>query len=256
MKPQEFEVKIANLNVSLFERIESQTSVNDKKSLLAMQKIVRSCKDPYIYLEIGSHLGGSIQPHLLDHKCCKIFSIDKRPLVQPDERWAEGYEYFDNSTQRMLDNLKGLVVDLGKITCFDSDASDIDKNRIIPRPDICFIDGEHTNRKVISDFQFCRSVLSDSGVIIFHDADIITEGIGLIIKSLSNTAKFKAYYLPDGIFVLDFMRDDMRFEKIRSEGVKVYILHSFMEILRRKCRQLPLPLKTSIKSFLKFFRLI
>jgi hypothetical protein len=100
----QFEEKLNRLDLALFEKISSQTTEDDKRSLLAIQNATREIYPNYNYLEIGSHLGGSIQPHLVDEKCAKIYSIDKRPLVQPDERGVN-YGYPENSTQRMLDLL-------------------------------------------------------------------------------------------------------------------------------------------------------
>ena len=86
MNVKGFEDRLAGLDISLFSQIPSQTTDADKRSLLAAQVTTRDSPDGYVYLEIGSHLGGSIQPHLLDPKCNKIYSIDKRPSVQPNER--------------------------------------------------------------------------------------------------------------------------------------------------------------------------
>src|SRR5215210_9559817 len=107
-----FEKQISNLDLKLFEKINSQSTDDDKKSLLACQFAVRELKPDYNYLEIGSYLGGSIQPHLLDEKCAKIYSIDKRPKQQPDQRGID-YVYQNNSTARMLEQLR--QVDSDKI---------------------------------------------------------------------------------------------------------------------------------------------
>ena len=77
---------LKNLDTSVFEGIPSQTSDDDRKSLLALQAGVRSRRKTYTYLEIGSFLGGSLQPHLLDRSCERIYSIDKRCVVAPDDR--------------------------------------------------------------------------------------------------------------------------------------------------------------------------
>jgi len=200
-----FESMISRLDIGLFNEILSQTGDDDKKSLLAVQSAVRGIKKSYVYLEIGSHLGGSIQPYLLDHRCSRIYSIDKRPEVQPDERFLEGCLYPDNSTKRMLSGLKRLSEDIQKITCFDNDASEVDKNKIELKPDICLIDGEHTNKKVISDFNFCRSVLNEDGIIIFHDAGVVKRGLREIIGCLKkNKENFKSANLKSSIFVLFF----------------------------------------------------
>src|SRR4051812_12044666 len=95
LMPQ-FEDRIAELDLSLFDVIPSQSTSDDKGSLLALQLAVRDAVGEYTYLEIGSYLGGSIQPHLLDPECRKIYSIDKRPRSQPDERGID-YIYENNS---------------------------------------------------------------------------------------------------------------------------------------------------------------
>ena len=103
-----FEQAIAALDLKLFEKIESQSTEPDKQSLLALQSAVRELRPGYRYLEIGSYLGGSIQPHLLDDKCGHIYSLDKRPLQQPDARGFD-YRYLNNSTERMLENLRSVA---------------------------------------------------------------------------------------------------------------------------------------------------
>ena len=82
---------IENLDITIFDKIPSQTSEIDRRCLLAIQRHIRNNRDFYNYLEIGSHLGGSIQPHLLDHKCKHILSIDPRPTKQADDRCGGAY---------------------------------------------------------------------------------------------------------------------------------------------------------------------
>jgi len=231
---QDFETAIKHLETSLFDTIKSQTTELDKQSLLAIQNAVRNYKKSFVYLEIGSPLGGSIQPYLLDPKCAKIFSIDKRPEVQADERRKEGYRYAGNSSQRMIENLKAVSAEgVGKITVFDSDASDVDKALIRPRPDVCFIDGEHTNSAVVSDFVFCRSVVDGSGIIVFHDCQLVFQGIVSILKKLRRgKEKFKACFLPANIFVITFGDNDLGndpvvkklLKKIQATSIKRWIL--------------------------------
>ena len=60
----DFEKRLEKLDLSLFEKIESQSVPEDKESLLACQFAVRELRSGYNYLEIGSYLGGSIQPYL------------------------------------------------------------------------------------------------------------------------------------------------------------------------------------------------
>jgi hypothetical protein len=218
------ETMISNLDTKLF-RMKGQTDQREKKTLLIIQNIVRRVERSYVYLEIGSLLGATIQPHLLDSRCQAIYSIDKRPSKVPDERGRDIY-YSNNSTERMLICLRQVCKkDLNKIVCFDDDASNVDKGRIIPKPNICFIDGEHTDKAVISDFEFCKSVLSENGVIIFHDSHLLCNGLSKIIRGLTkNEEHFRAYNLPTHIFVIEINGCSIhKDEKIREMLVNNYI---------------------------------
>jgi len=180
----EFEAKLEALDLSLFEKIPSETLPVEKRSLLAIQRAVRRLRPNYVYLEIGSHLGGSIQPHLLDTACRKIYSIDKRPARQPDA-WRKVCYYPENSTERMLALLRTVAPDqMGKIECFDSDTSALEPSKISEPPDLCFIDAEHTPESVLRDFRFCLSVSHPDAVIVFHDCQIVFEGMRRIFDFL------------------------------------------------------------------------
>ena len=78
-----FAARLDTLDTSLFAHIRSQSTDDDKRTWLALQRAVRRLKGPYSYLEIGSYLGGSIQPYLVDPLCRRIYSIDRRPLERP-----------------------------------------------------------------------------------------------------------------------------------------------------------------------------
>lgn len=195
---------INNLDLKLFEKIESQSNDNDKQSFLACQSAVRSLTTAYNYLEIGSYLGGSIQPYLLDDKCGVIYSIDKRPAVQPDERGID-YIYLNNSTERMLEHLRS-VAPTDKIKTIDGDTRhDVKPAQITDEIQLCLIDGEHTDGAVYSDFKFCLNILRENGgAIIFHDAQITYNGIADCIEYLQkNSIEFRAYNLPDVVFVIE-----------------------------------------------------
>lgn len=199
-----FDQSLEALDLKLFEKIPSQSTEHDKRSLLACQGAVRSLRPGYNYLEIGSYLGGSIQPHLLDDRCKRIFSLDKRPDIQPDARGID-YVYQNNSTARMLENLRGVSVDADKkITTIDGDSSEIPPSQVDEKVHLCFIDGEHTDRAVFSDFKFCLEVLEPNGAIVFHDAQITYNGIADCVDYLrKNSYSFHAYSLPNIIFVIE-----------------------------------------------------
>lgn len=199
----DFENAIHELDLRLFEKITSQSTEHDKRSLLAVELALRELRPDYTYLEIGSYLGGSIQPHLLDPKCARIFSIDKRPLSQPDAR-GFNWIYQNNSTARMLELLSEVAADTTKIITIDGDTNSIDKSQVSERVDLCFIDGEHTLEAVVRDFKFCLSVLKDNGAIVFHDAQITYDGIAACVEHLQQSGvKFTAYALPNIVFVIE-----------------------------------------------------
>lgn len=198
-----FDQALGNLDLALFEKITSQSTEADKRSLLACQLAVRDLRPGYNYLEIGSYLGGSIQPHLLDDKCRRIYSLDKRPASQPDARGIE-YVYQNNSTDRMLDMLRHVRPNLDKIVTIDGDSRSLDPAVVQDKIHLCFIDGEHTDTAVLSDFRFCLNVLDGSGAIVFHDAQITYNGIADCVRYLEeNGMSFHAYALPSIVFVIE-----------------------------------------------------
>ena len=199
-----FGEQIESLDLKLFDAIPSQTTQRDKHSLLACQLAVRTLCQSYAYLEIGSYLGGSLQPYLVDPRCTKIFSIDRRPATQPDARGID-YAYKNNSTERMLANLAEIDgPGLSKITCFDADASGLQPQVIVPKPRVCFIDGEHTDEACFKDCRFCLDVLEHDGVIVFHDAQIVYNGLIRVVALLNERRiRYHAYHLPDTVFVVE-----------------------------------------------------
>jgi len=176
--------KVNETDISIFDHIPSQTNVNDRVSLLLIQQSLRKTGD-YVYLEIGSHLGGTIQPHYADSRCQRIYSIDKRPLSQPDER-GERYAYPENSTRTMRENLARAfpAADQNKLVTYDMDASEVEPSRVEIAPDFCFIDGEHTDKALLSDFRFCLSVSKPDTLIATHDSGVVVNALQTIKRQL------------------------------------------------------------------------
>ncbi|MGB0034745.1 MAG: class I SAM-dependent methyltransferase [Candidatus Acidiferrales bacterium] len=198
-----FDARIERLDITLFSSILSQTTDADKRSLLAIQACVRESAGEYVYLEIGSYLGGSIQPHLLDTKCRKIYSIDKRQLVSPDER-TEAPGYPGNSEELMLSLLAALDPQkTTKIECIDGSTKSISPSRISDAPNLCFIDGEHTREAVVADFDFCRRVCAENATIVFHDSQIVFRGLRSVVSKLRREGRqFSTHALSDVVYVL------------------------------------------------------
>lgn len=191
---------VDNLDTSLFSRVLSQTSEDERKTLLAVQRSVARRHGDYAYLEIGSYLGGSLQPHVADARCSRIFSVDPRPDYPPDDRTpGQGVIYEGNSKQRMFDNLTAIdATQVDKVVCLDSDAKNVPITRILPAPRIAFIDGEHTRAAVMSDFDFCVRVIHPEGVILFHDFGAIHTAILEICGRLTRERRRYAPLRMDG----------------------------------------------------------
>ncbi len=257
-----FEQLINNLDLKLFEKISSQSSENDKQSLLACQLMARELNGGYAYLEIGSYLGGSIQPHLLDEKCTRIYSIDKRPLVQPDERGVD-FTYLNNSTARMLENLKKVdSAQIDKITAIDGDTRQLEPSAIKDKIALCFIDGEHTDEAVMSDFKFCLTAIKGNGAILFDDAPIIYNGIADCLEYLKkNSIEFRAYSLPDKLFAVEIGDFPLHQHKLILERLLnnyqgyLYALQSndlYRQFVNKKPFRLYRKLMTKLKGLNKF----
>ena len=93
---------------------------------------------------------------------------------------------------------------LHKVTCLDDDAANIDPATITPKPQICFIDGEHTDSACVSDARFCSMVMDHNGLLVFHDACVVYNGLATIVESLNaRSMSFHAYNLPDVLFVIE-----------------------------------------------------
>jgi Methyltransferase domain len=214
------EERIESLDVSLFDAVPSQTYPEDRKSLLFLQRCLRR-RTNYAYLEIGSHLGGTLQSHLIDSRCQRIYSIDKRPTEQADEYSGACY-YPENSTRRMLDGLLAAYPDasIKKIETFDADAREIDPGAVSLKPDFCFVDGEHTDKAVVSDFNFCLSVCRADGIIAFHDANVIVGGLTRIKRQLQESKiRFKGFLLPLHVYVI-LLNDAKDRAEIEAASIK------------------------------------
>jgi hypothetical protein len=192
---EEFEDRIAGLDRTLFALIETQSTEEDRRSWLALQRAVRDARGQFAYLEIGSYQGGSLQQYLQDPKCSRIYSIDNR---------TRDRLHADNSEQVMLENLRAVAPDqTPKLVCFDSDARDLLPSAIREAPDICFIDGRHTKEAVVSDFGFCLSVCAPGAAIYLHDAGCTRAGIAECLRRLKRSSRpYLAYKLPGDTFVV------------------------------------------------------
>ena len=142
--------------------------------------------------------GASLQPFIADPRCRRIVSIDRRDVASPDVR-AEGARYLQNTTIEMLKRLERVPgADLGKLTTIDATTEDVDPAEV--SGDLCLIDAQHTNAAALQDARFCRKVIRDRGVIVFHDRVLVDRGIRQFLGELPRS---RAYPLAHDLLVVE-----------------------------------------------------
>ena len=161
--------------------IPSQTSTNDKLFLLGSIQLARSTNG-YAYLEIGSLLGGSLTPFLMDPLCELVLSVDDRERVQPDERGIS-YDYTGITTQSMLDELNRCKIGTEKLRTFDGSIHELPDDYAASF-DIALLDGEHTDEACFRDFIWTFPRMKSDAMIMFHDSTLIYKSIKLIMLYL------------------------------------------------------------------------
>jgi hypothetical protein len=93
--------RIDSLDLSLSDEIQGGgSSPSDRRSLLALHAAV-AARGTFSYLEVGSYQGTSLQTFVVDPRCRRIVSIDRRDVISEDER-SERPHYPDNTTEGML----------------------------------------------------------------------------------------------------------------------------------------------------------
>jgi hypothetical protein len=196
--------RIQDLDVSLFDTVKAQLGPADRQSLLSLHATWREIYEQFDYLEIGSYLGGSLQAFVQDPACRTVISIDSRPADQPDLRGFR-WQYPENTTERMLEELRRLPeADLSKVISIDASTEALDPRELHPSPQVCFIDGEHTNEAALRDARFCRAAIGEAGCITFHDSQLVYRGIRSFLDDLSNDgAEYQTFFLPHSLFVVE-----------------------------------------------------
>lgn len=171
----------------------TQTSDDDKIALESIRTFLTDQGVPYHYLELGSYLGGTLLPHLVSPSCGRVLSVDKRVSCQPDERRADGYSYTGVTQKDLMDELRRHIDDpqcLVKLETHDGVVRDLDpqmtREQYAPGFHLCFIDAEHTNEAVFSDFLHTWKLAAPDAVIMLHDSWMLAAGIQNIICFLEN----------------------------------------------------------------------
>ena len=195
-----FEDALATLDTSLFGHVRSQTSERDRVSLLVLHSACRQVYGEFAYLEIGSHLGGSLQVMVADRCCTSITSIDSRPESVPDVRGTSTYP--GNTTERMLERLGSVPgADLSKVHTIETETSALDPENVTT-PQLALIDGEHTHDAALADARFCRHVLREHGAIVFHDRRLVRSAIECFLEELGQLPH-EGYPLLGSVYVIE-----------------------------------------------------
>jgi hypothetical protein len=195
---------VAEGDISLYRYIGSQTSEADRRSLLSIHNALAQRAATFSYVEIGSHLGGTLQAFIADPRCRRIVSIDPRPPAQPDDR-GPMFAYEGNSTARMRTLLARVPgADMAKLETVELSTENIAPGRLA-RPDLCVIDGEHTYAAALRDARFCRAAMQGAGVILFHDREVIEPAILDFLRE--TTGPVTAYALRGSFFVIELGAD-------------------------------------------------
>ena len=85
---------------------------------------------------------------------------------------------------------------------------------------------------MLRDYTFCRSVVARDGAILFHDASIVYRGLFKIVQALrQEAADFRAYALPESVFVIEFNR--LRLHEPAIHGMLINNHEAFLGSLRQ-----------------------
>ncbi len=202
--------------IEKFFPIPSQTSLVDKAVILKINKLMNLRTKNFIYIEIGSYLGGSLTPFLINENCKRVISVDKRNQIIDDER-NEKWSYKKISEKLMIKGLKEKKLDISKLKSFNGDISEY---RPKENYDLAFIDGIHTDKNTFSDFLYILDKINKHCIILFHDSVVIFKALLLIKEFLKKKnytfkiAKFKESGIT-GFFFGSFSKIDIN-KKINS----------------------------------------
>lgn len=210
--------------------VDTQTTYVDKIAIATVKNILKDNKKEYTYCEIGSFLGGSLAPFLMDDNCVDILSIDERNRRQPDERGAK-FDYGGITHQTMIDNLLKHNLKVDKLRTFDGSINDYNGDE---KFDLIFIDGEHTDYACFRDFIYCVKFLKSPSIVMFHDSNLVYKSLKIIQELLnSNKAEYKFIKVKNSsvsfIFFGEFIKYHSMFEI--EENLEQFYINSESEIL-------------------------
>jgi len=175
----------------------------DQASLLALRQIVQA-QDPCIYLEIGSELGRSLLPALLDPCCIAVHSVDLRPGSTPDSR-GRTWEY-GVSTEQMVHSLMAAATpeQMAKLRTYEMDTAQFAALYNVPA-NLVFLDAEHTTRGAFQDIVNLERMLPQDTIFAGHDSNLVFDAL-INIEAVLNRLRvpYHLAYLADVVFAFAF----------------------------------------------------
>jgi len=160
---------------------------------------------PQSIFEIGTY-NGFTTLHLAVNSppSCRIFTLDLPPDYDAQKAGTDSYddllviELSQKSINQRFYKKHPLE---GKITELYGDSATFDFSSYYGKMDIVFIDGNHSWRYVKSDTENAFKMLSDQGIIVWHDFDyIIHQDVFFYLNALSK--KYPIYYVPHTRFAI------------------------------------------------------
>jgi acetyltransferase-like isoleucine patch superfamily enzyme len=194
---EEFDRRIARLDQEIFGAIGVRSSPAERRSWLALQRIVRGAPGGYSYLEIGPSVGGSVLPHLLDPACAEVVWIDERASAGSPRHWDEpmalAMEGLEREAPVRLDKLRRL------------DAADWrrDGHTAVISPELWLFDGLHTEAAAETYVEPCVRWCAPGAAICFRHASLTRAAIEECLRLLGTSGRAcGSRYLPGDLFVV------------------------------------------------------
>ena len=127
-----------------------------------------------------------------------ISSADRESLIALHAALADrgDFTYLKIRSDHMASLQRG--ADIGTLTAIAATTEDV--SPADRSADLCFIDPSHTNAAALQDARFCRQVIRDRGVIVFHDRTIVGNDIQQFLREL---ARYRAYPLAHELLVVE-----------------------------------------------------
>jgi len=145
------------------ERIEERNFHEQTHVLYDLAELLE--QDKLVYCEIGSYVGSSASLMLENQKIQKVFCIDPLNLNKTHFRGSEGQEKVLNKNLSKYNKSRYSIF---KNYSSDNEVLQFFENNNV-KFDILFIDGDHSKKAVINDFNNYKRFLKTGSFLVFDD---------------------------------------------------------------------------------------